>query len=130
MNVPWLKMLVTLFSKFATIGVICTLFSLGSNFVFLKYFDTPLISTYVVVYFVSILLSFVLNSHFTFQSKKSIRNGSIYYLVYFSSMLLGVVLLNICEYTLNFPKWVYPFLVIPFTMVWNFVFTLKFLRSN
>ena len=123
-----LRSIVIVFSKFASVGLICASFSLSSNFLLLKYMDTPLILTYVVVYFTSIFLSFFLNSHFTFQSKKNLRNGSLYYLIYFSSMMLGVILLYTYENTFDFQKWIYPFMVIPCTMSWNFMFSIKFLK--
>ena len=121
------KNITLLFSNYATVGVICTGFSLGSNFLLLKYLDTPLILTYVGINVISIALSFFLNSHFTFQSKKNLRNASFYYMIYFSSMMLSVILLYIFENTFEFPKWIYPFMIIPFKMVWNFIFSFKFL---
>jgi len=124
------KTIAILFSKFATIGAFCAFFSLSSNFFLLKYMDTPLILTYVVVYVISIFLSFTLNSSFTFQSKKNLRNARLYYLIYISSMMLGVVLLQVYEIIFDFQKWIYPFMVIPFTMIWNFTCAIKFLKNE
>lgn len=54
----------------------------------------------------------------------------LYYLIYLTSMLLGVVLLKIFRAVLPFENWVLPFLIIPFTMVWNFIFASKALERT
>lgn len=108
------------FSKFAGLGVISASFNLTSNFILLKYFNAPLIPTYVFIYLISILLSFVLNSIYTYQSEICLKNLISYYLIYLSAMLMGVFLLNIYDYLFDFEKWVYPFMVTPITMLWNF----------
>lgn len=113
------------FQKFASIGIICTGISLSAQTILLKFFQTPLIPTYVSVYLCVVLLSYVLNSHFTFKTSLSLKKMFLYYLIYLSSMLLGVFLLKIFRTVLPFENWVLPFLVIPFTMVWNFIFASK-----
>lgn len=116
------------FQKFASIGVICTGISLSAQTILLKFFQTPLILTYVSVYLCVVLLSYVLNSHFTFKSSLTLKKMFLYYLIYLTSMLLGVVLLKIFRAVLPFENWVLPFLIIPFTMVWNFIFASKALE--
>jgi len=118
------------FQKFASIGIICTVISLSTQTILLKFFQTPLILTYVSVYLCVVLLSYILNSHFTFKSSLSLQKMFLYYLIYLSSMLLGVVLLKIFRAVLPFENWVLPFLVIPFTMVWNFIFASKALERT
>ncbi len=117
------------FSKFAGVGAICAGFSLSCNFILLKYLETPLVPTYVIINMVSILLSFALNSHFTYKSEKTSRNLIAYYLIYLTSMLLGVFLLFVYQWMFNFENWVYPFLVTPFTMIWNFSVASKVLNQ-
>jgi len=118
------------FSKFAGVGAICASFSLSANFILLKYIETPLVPTYVVIYLISILLSFVLNCHFTNKSDKNSRNLMTYYSIYMTAMLLGIALLHVYQWLFEFENWVYPFLVTPFTMVWNFAVASKFLKRG
>lgn len=115
------------FSKFASVGVVCTFFSLTCNFVLLKYVHTLLIPTYIGVSCCSIFLSFLLNSTFTFKSAINWYNLTAYYMVYLSSMLIGVIVLTIYDYLLDLEVWIYPFMVTPITMIWNFYFASKFL---
>ena len=114
--------------KFSLVGAFVTTLSLSANFVLLKYFETPLNPTYISVYAISILISFLLNSTMTFSTAITFSNLVRYYTIYLSSMLLGVVLLNIFNYLFNFENWVYPFMVIPFTTLWNFTIANKKLK--
>ena len=124
------KNIVTKFAKFSMVGAIVTPLSLGSNFVLLKFFGTPLIITYVGIYALSILLSFYLNSRFTFKTALKFRNLIRYYGIYVSGMALGVLLITIFKSVITFENWVYPFLALPFTMTWNFLSANKFLTRK
>ncbi len=115
------------FHKFITIGALVTLISLSSNTILLAYFKTPLIPTYIFVYLSTIVLSFYLNSRFTFKSAITLRNLSLYVVIYLSGMGLGVLLLATWQYLIRLENWVYPFLVIPFTLLWNFLVSKKML---
>ncbi|MBK8701975.1 MAG: GtrA family protein [Saprospiraceae bacterium] len=112
--------LVKRFLSFATIGGILTLVSLTANFVCLKYLLMPLLPTYVLVYAVTILISFYFNSRYTFKSEINLRNSVKYYTIYLSSMCIGAFLLVLFEKLSHFENWVYPFLVLPFTLSFNF----------
>ena len=116
------------FISFASMSVIYSSANLASNFVLLKYFGTPLIPTYVVVYLLTVLLAYLLNSRYTFKDSLSFKKAGFYYLTYLSSMLIGVLLLSGYKYFLNFENWVYPFMVFPVTMLWNFVNANRFLK--
>jgi putative flippase GtrA len=116
----WLAVQIRRLSSFSLIGGLVTLVSTTSNIVLLKYFNTPLILTYVCVYCAAITLSYLLNSIYTFRSGLSIRKMLLYFCVYLSAMGLGVVLLKIFRALLPFENWVLPLLVLPFTAMWNF----------
>ncbi len=118
------------FLSFASVGALLTVMSLGSQYVFLKYYKFPLKPTYVCINTVLIFLSFYLNSKFTFKNKISFENTVIYYLIYGSSMALGYVLLWIFQKTLNFEDWFYPFMALPFTLTFNFLMSSKYLTLN
>lgn len=118
------------FLKFASVGVLTTLFGLSANFVLLKFFGTPLFLTYAGVYLSNILLSYFLNARYTFQVKRKWNHLLLYYLVYFSSMVLGLGILRLFKTMLPFEDWVFPFMVFPFTMLWNFFFVSKVLKKH
>lgn len=114
-------------SRFSLIGGLVTLASTGSNIVLLKFFQTPLILTYVCVYCAAITLSYILNSHFTFSSPLALQSLVLYFGIYLSAMGLGVVLLKIYRAVLPFENWVLPLLVLPFTAFWNYGWSSKLL---
>lgn len=118
------------FMKFATVGAFTTLFGLSANFILLKFFGTPLYITYAAVYLSNILLSYFLNARYTFKVKRKWKDVFLYYLVYFSSMLLGLGLLNTFKSLFAFENWVFPFMVFPFTMLWNFFFVSWILKNK
>ena len=114
------KKIIKKFMSFVSIGAVMTLSTLATNFVLLKFYKTPLILTYTCVYFTSILISFLLNSKYTFKTSISLSNGIKYYLIYGTSMILGIVLLMVYKHYITLENWVYPFLVLPFTVACNF----------
>lgn len=118
------------FVKFSAVGAIVTPISLGSNFILLKYFNTPLYLTYVCIYAFSILLSFLLNSRFTFRTSIKFQNLVKYYGIYISGILIGVLLISIFRSFTSFENWVYPFLALPFTTMWNFFTANRYLEKQ
>jgi putative flippase GtrA len=116
--------------RFATVGAFCTALSLTCNFIFLKFIGTQLIPTYVIVYATTILLSFLLNSRFTFDARVSITNITVYFGIYLTAMGLGVILLTFYRSVLNFENWVYPFMSAPFTMLWNYSWSSRLLKKK
>ncbi len=125
-----LKIYFEKFMAFSLVGTIVTPLSLGSNFILLKYFNTPLFLTYIGVYAFSISLSFYLNSKFTFKTAIKFRNWVKYYGIYISGMALGVVLISLFKTFSDFENWMYPFLALPFTMTWNFFTADRFLSKS
>ncbi len=117
-------------STFLGVGAIVTTLSLGSNFILLKYYETPLYLTYTCVYAFSIMLSFVLNSTFTFKTTIKVSNMLRYYAIYVSGLVLGVLVMKLFTSIFDFENWVYPFLVLPFTTVWNFSIANRFLTKD
>lgn len=117
---PKINVTLERFFRFATIGVFCVLFNWTLNYCLLVFYHTPLIPTYWFVYIVSIFVSFLLNSSFTYYCDKTLKNLKSYYLIYLSSMFLGTVLITFYQSVFNFESWIYPMMVTPITMLWNF----------
>ena len=91
---------------------------------------SPQIS-YIVAYITTLLLSYVLNSKFVFQSSLHIKNAVKYCAAYISGMFWGMLLLKLsirlfprCNTTLL------NYLIIPMTMVWNFLLINGILRKT
>ena len=106
--------------RFASVGAISAGLSLCLNFIFLKFLQTPLYPTYIIIYLLTIFNSFYFNSKITFGTALNIKNLIKYYIVYGTSLLLGVALLALFQWIITLETWIYPFLVAPFTVLWNF----------
>lgn len=118
------------FLKFGSIGILMSGFGLTVNTILLKFFGTDLIITYVSVYIFNVFIAYLLNSKFTFQSKLTIDRMVKYYFTYLVGLLLGVVLLKIFKGLFDFENWVFPFMVVPFTMTNNFLLSNYFLPKD
>lgn len=120
--------LLKLIGGFSVVGLLSTLVSLALLFVCLKQLKTPLIITYIGIYVSTTILSFVLNSIFVFRSGFSFNNGFKYLFVYLSGMLLATFLLWLFKKTILFENYILGYLVLPFTMLWNFALSYKILK--
>lgn len=116
--------------KFGSIGVFMSIFGLTVNTILLKFFNTPLKLTYGSVYMFNILISYYLNSRFTFKSQLTFKRAALYYMVYLSSLTIGLLLLGLFKNTFDFENWIYPFMVFPFTMTYNFILSNFFLKQD
>lgn len=120
--------LVKLLGGFSFVGILTTIISLALIFIFLKIFQTPLIITYAGIYIATIFISFAMNSIMVFKSSLTLGKGIKYLLVYLSGMLLGVIVLWGFKKTLPFENYILGYLVIPFTMAWNFILSYRILK--
>lgn len=111
------------FIKFGGVGALITIASMLSSFFWLKILGTSLYVTYFMNYTFFILLSYVLNCFFTFRSRLSLVSLALYYLVYLSGLLLGMLLLYIFKHIFITENWVYAFIVLPFTLTSNYLFS-------
>lgn len=118
------------FFKFSGVGSLVTVLSMITTFILLKIFGTPLIITYIVNYTVFVFISYTLNRKITFGSHFSVSSMLYYYLVYISGMILGVGLLYIFRKLFNFENWIYAFMVIPFTLVNNYLLSALVFRKD
>lgn len=118
-----LKSLIRKAMSFASVGMICTGIGLSLNFILLRFFETPLRLTYFCVYSLNTLLSYYLNTHFTFKAQRTSTRLIAYYGIYLSAMGVGLGMLTLYKLLLPFPNWVFPFMVVPVTMTWNFLWS-------
>lgn len=121
MNFLFSRKIATIFAGFSGVGVVTTLISLGAIYVFLEILQTPLILTYAIIYFLTILLSYFLNSLLVFKSPLAMKKGIKYFLIYLGGMLIGIVVLWLLKKTLSYDPYILAYLVLPVTMMWNFI---------
>jgi putative flippase GtrA len=122
------KNLIQLLGGFSVVGLFTTILSLALIYILLKLMHTPLIITYIGIYASTILLSFLLNSLFVFKSGLSFDNIFKYFLIYLSGMLFGTLLLWLFKKALPVENYILGYAVLPFTMMWNFSFSIKLLK--
>ncbi len=130
MNFLFSRKIATIFAGFSGVGVITTLISLGAIYLFLEIFQTPLILTYAIIYFLTILLSYFLNSLFVFKSPLAMNKGIKYFLIYLSGMVIGIGVLWLLKKTLSYDAYILAYLVLPVTMMWNFVLSFYLFKPN
>ena len=119
------------FMGFSIVGVVVTLFSMALMYLFNEWLSINVFVTYVLVYILSILLSYVLNNYFVFKAKNSAKAIGLYYVIYILSLLLGLAILKL--YSVLLPSWnatLISYMVIPFTMLFNFIFVSKILSKK
>jgi putative flippase GtrA len=121
MNFLFNRKIATIFAGFSGVGIITTLISLGAIYVFLEILETPLILTYSIIYFLTILLSYLLNSVYVFKSPLGIEKGIKYFLIYLSGMVIGIIVLWLLDQILDYDHYILAYLVLPVTMMWNFI---------
>jgi putative flippase GtrA len=106
--------------KFISIGFFVTIFTLLLNYFSVKFFNTDVFITYAIIYSISILLSFLLNSTIVFETKISLANNFKYFILYLLSLGIGLLLMKNIEKFVEVESWYYPCFVLPFTMSFNF----------
>lgn len=108
---------------FALVGGVCAALTFALIAVFNEWLHWNVYVGYGVAYFVTILLSYVLNAMLVFRQRLRWRTMLRYVLVYLSSLLLGLALLRVAVWLL--PKLnptLQSYIVIPFTTLYNFLF--------
>lgn len=118
------------FIKFSVVGAITSTTGLTLNFIFLKIVGTELYITYTAIYASMIALSYLLNSNLTYKKKISAKGKGAYFIIYITSYLIAIGLLRGYDYVFNFEQWVYPFMIFPVTLTFNFAMaSLLFLKA-
>jgi len=91
------------FLKFGSLGGITTVFGIVLYFLFLKILGIKLIIAYPIVFTLSVLFSYILNTYFNYKIPPTWANLLNYYKGYILSALIGYVLLVILKTLL--PEW-------------------------
>ena len=117
-----IKNLILKFTGFSFVGLFITLVSLLLVFVFIGLLRTPLYYSYVVIYTITIFLSYYINATFVFMVKKAFVQFLKYFLVYILGMFVGMIVLKLLKSLLSYDDWIITCLALPFTTIWNFTF--------
>jgi putative flippase GtrA len=110
---------------FSFVGIIVTVFSIILLYISLKVLKMDVYIAYVVVYIISIAISYFLNGKIVFKKGLNVTTYLIYNLIYASSLALGLFILYVAEKNFNFDEFVNSIIPLPFTMIWNFLFAKK-----
>ena len=122
--------IVCLFAGFSGVGILTTVISLAGIYIFIELLGTPLLITYCIIYFVTILISYLLNSLFVFDAGLKLKRAVKYFIIYLSGMGIGVAALFILKKMLPFENYILAYLVIPVTMMWNFILSFLLFKQR
>ena len=115
------------FTKFSLVGFITTILSISINYIGIEILTFNMYVTFSLAYFISLLLSYVLNSLITFKAGLNFTSGIIYYTVYIISFVLGLILLVFIDHidlvNNDFYK---TLLIIPVRMIISYFLVSKF----
>ena len=84
--------------KFFSIGGFLLLITIMLYYLAFEVASLPLYPTYIGVFLLTVLFSYLLNSKFTFKKEISIVDGFKYYLTYGFGLVIGLVLLIAIKY--------------------------------
>lgn len=119
------------FIGFSLVGVFNTFFSISLTYLLINILEFGLIPSYIIVFSVTVFLSYLINIYFVFKKKFDLKKLIGFYSAYLSGMLLGILLLFLIKYF--FPEsddFLNTILITPFTMTWNFFFVSNVLGKN
>lgn len=123
------KLFIT-FAGFSFVGIVVTLVSMLLIFICNEILGWNSIVSYLLSYGVSILLSYFLNAKYVWKSDFLFVAMVRYFGIYIASMVLGAVLLGLLELALpDVNKTILSYCVIPFTMLWNYLFVNRLLSK-
>lgn len=89
------------FTKFAGVGGLIAVFSLLAFYVTLNILKLPIIPVYITIYITATLISYYLNSRYTFKKERSYQDTLKYFLVYIAGLVVGIGLIKLFEYLFN-----------------------------
>ena len=114
------------FLNFFGVGAFTTTISIILYYIAFSVLELPLYSTYIVVYFFMIFLSYLLNAKITFKQNRNTKTLLKYYLIYLLGMLIGLSLLKSAEMFLPLSNFVLSVIVIIPRTIIVFFFTKLF----
>lgn len=119
------------FIGFALVGVFNTFFSLLLTFLLINIVGLWLIPSYVIVFLITVFISYLINTFFVFKKEFEFRKLIGFYSTYLSSLILGIILLYIIKFfSPDSDDFLNTILITPITMTWNFFFLNNSFKKN
>lgn len=116
------------FVKFGSLGGITTVFGIALYFLLLKVLGMKLIIAYPIVFTLSVLFSYILNTYFNYKIPPSWANLLNYYKGYILSAIIGYVLLLILKFLLpDWDEFVIAMILVVIRLLMTFFFVEKFI---
>ena len=119
----WLKTIIARFCGFSLIGAVSTIISVGIMAFLNEVMGCNGYVSYVVAYVVTILFSYFANARLVYHRCVSLAECCGFFATYLSGMVVGALLLALTKHM--FPRandTLLGCVVLPFTVVWNFIF--------
>jgi putative flippase GtrA len=113
--------LIRQFTGFSVVGVLVSLFSIGLLWVFTNLIQANVYLSYLIVYLISIGLSYMINGRLIFRSELGVKTYILYYGIYLSGMGLGMLIILTVKSFHVFSDFINALFAAPFTLVWNFI---------
>lgn len=108
-------------SRFGIVGGAVTLLGILAYYILYEIYDLPLLPVYLGANIVAVLLTYLLNSRFTFGHPLSVSAAIKYFSSYTFSILVGMVLLALLDSVTNLENFNLILIVIPLRVLLSFV---------
>lgn len=115
---------------FSVVGLITTIISVALIYIVIYLFNGPLVLSYIIIYTLSIFLSYLLNMFYVFNNQLYTKEALIYFGIYLSGMGLGALFLEHTKDVMNMPDVWKAYITIPITLTWNFGFSFAIFNSQ
>lgn len=125
----WSKFRLRQLMGFSGVGVAVSITGLVLIYLLIEVWRWPLMTSYVLIYAGTILLSYFLNSSLVFRAKFNALFLFQYFMAYLSGMLVGMVVLYVFKLTLPFEPWILAYMVVPVTTLWNYFFATRIFKK-
>jgi len=109
------------FSKFGLVGVLTTTFGIVCYYILLDRMGLPLYPVYVCVFLVGVLISYLLNSRYTFKKKVNLKDSLGYYASYMIGLIVGLILLYVFDRIFDYSDFILTLLIIPPRFLLTFI---------
>lgn len=119
----------TEFTRFLFVGVINTLSYYSIYLVLHNLFSLPYLSAHIIGFFISLNVSFLLNTYITYRVKPTLRKYLYFPLTQLVNMTVSTILIFIFVEYLNLNSNIAPFAAVIFTVPITFIVSSKIMKD-
>ena len=113
--------------KFGFVGIFTTTLSVLFYFIFLSLLKCNIYIVYLIGYPLFVILSYFLNTKYTFSKAPNITDGLTYILNYLASFFLGIILIFILSNTFIISDFIKMVVIIPPRTLLNYLLVKYFI---